>query len=271
LSDLAQFVAGGACKLGVQSQYLDGELHLVDDALSGTVAAGEKFQILDTVFSSLSVFVMYRFFREQIAADVLRHNVAMFHDVSLPISSGKFGHGYPNIAVAFYMFFVAAAFKALHSVLFLRFYFAIMIAVFLLFVEATARFSSLWIHFAARQASEGIARFTSFAATYTRALARAVQRISCVFLMVRSEEIFHHREILATFLASEAYWYSAVGGDAFTETVCSPTPKPAISPVFAREAGKRTLAIFTDFLNRHWLVPSFGDEGTIWMSIGTVK
>jgi hypothetical protein len=35
--DLVQFVAGGSGELGVQSQYLDGELHLVNDALARAV------------------------------------------------------------------------------------------------------------------------------------------------------------------------------------------------------------------------------------------
>jgi hypothetical protein len=166
--------------------------------------------------------------------------------------------------------FVAATLKLAQCILLLTFYLAVVIAVFLLFVQATAWFSASRTFCAARQAHESVSKFACFAATYAGALARAVQRVSVIFLVVRGHEGFLHGKAFSAFGASERNGGLSFG-DFFIEAVRTPACKSAVLPVFTRKTGERLLAIFTDFLNRHRLAPSFGDEGTLLMSIGIVK
>lgn len=272
MGDLVQFVAGGSSEVGIQSQYLDGELHFVDDALAGAVAAGEKFEVFNSIVSPNAIDVVDGFVRKQFASDMFGHNVAVFHNMPLPVLAlGQFGDVEPNIAVTFCMFFVSASFKFMKRFFLLPFYFAGVSAVLLLLVKSASRFAAFVIYFAACQAGKCVARFACFSAAYSRALSRAVPRISSIFFMVRGDKVLHHRKSLAAFATSEIYGRSPLGWNAFVEAVSASTRKTAVFPVFARETGKRLLAIFTDFLNRHRLAPLFGDEGTLSMSIGSVK
>jgi hypothetical protein len=80
--EMMQFVASSFGELGVQGQYLDGELHLVDDALSAEMPARPQFQIPQFVVEFIAVFVVYAFFAKQWATNVFRHYVAMFVNLS---------------------------------------------------------------------------------------------------------------------------------------------------------------------------------------------
>jgi hypothetical protein len=271
VGEFVQFVAGGPGEFGVQGQYLDGELHLVDDALAGAVARTEQFKIADFVVGAVPVFVMDGFFGEQVATDVTRHRVSVFHDMPLPVfASRKFGYVKPDVTVSFCVLFVAAGFEFVQRVLLLAFYLAVMIAVFLLCVVATAWFSALRPYGSACKARESVFAAASFTAACARALSRAVPRISFVFLMVRINKRLHHGKFLVAFAASK-FQDGLSNREFLVEAVRASARKTAIFPVFTRETGKRLLAIFTDFLNRHRLAPLFGDEGTLSMSIGDVK
>lgn len=75
--DRTQFVAGGSAEVGVLSQYLDGELHFVDDTLAGRLISRPQFQVRNFVIQAIAIFVMHAFEFGQRASQVFRHYVAM--------------------------------------------------------------------------------------------------------------------------------------------------------------------------------------------------
>lgn len=84
--DFVQRITGLPGKLGVQRQYLDGELHLVDNALSGAVATTEQFEVRDIVVGSNAVDVVDGFFGEKFASDMFGHDPAVFEHISGRVS-----------------------------------------------------------------------------------------------------------------------------------------------------------------------------------------
>jgi hypothetical protein len=254
----------------VGCEYFDREVDFVDDALAGAVPAVEQFEVFESVIRADAVDVMDGFFREQVTSEVLGHDIAVLEHRVLH-AGDETGYSDPDVAMAFGVFTYFAALKFGQSARSLMCGFAFLVAVFLLFVYAAARFATLRVFFATFEAGKGIARLTGFAATYARALARAVPRIAPIFFMVRSDEILHHEEGFAAFAASEIQRSPAFSWYSFVKAVRTSAREAAIFPVFAREAGKRLLAVFTDFLDRHSLVTPFGDGGTLLMSIGKVK
>jgi hypothetical protein len=267
--EFSQFVAGGSAEVGIQGQYFDGELHLVDDTLAGTVATREKLKIGLAIIRALAVDVVNCFFAKQGATEFFRHDVAVFHDRVL-FPGYQTGNSDPHVAMTFDVLAEFSAIEFIQRFGSLVRGFAFRVAIFLLFVYAAARLTAFRIFFAAFEAGKGVARFACFAATNARALPRAVQRISCIFLMVGGDEGFHHRKPRSAFNAGEFY-RDLCFGEFFVEAVRTSARETAVLSVFAREAGKRLLAVFTDFLNRHRWAPLFGDEGTLLMSIGIVK
>jgi hypothetical protein len=262
-----------SAEVGVLQKYLDCEVDLVNDALSRSVPAVEQFEVLDSVVGSNAVDVVYGFLGKQVAPEVPGHDVAVFHDMSLSIrSASKFRHIKPNVSMAFGVFFVAAGFKFVQGFFTLSINFAIVVAILLLLVQATSRFTAFGMFFTARQARESVSGFARLATSHARALSRAVPRVASIFFMVCGDEVLHHREVLATFAASEVHGHSSVTGrDSLGEAVRTSAGETAILSVFARETGKWLLAVFTDFLNRHGMAPLFGDEGTLLRPIGNVK
>lgn len=91
--NLVQFKASRSGEVGIQSQYLDGELHLVDDALAGRLHLAPKFKIGQIVIQAITVFVMHVLMFVQRAAKVFLHNQGMLKtlfatlDVYAPIAS----------------------------------------------------------------------------------------------------------------------------------------------------------------------------------------
>ena len=75
---MTQFVASSFGELGVQSQYLDGELHLVDDALSVGLVARPEFEVRKAVVEAVAILVMYAFKFGQRATKMFRHCVTVF-------------------------------------------------------------------------------------------------------------------------------------------------------------------------------------------------
>ena len=78
-------------------------------------------------------------------------------------------------------------------------------------------------------------------------------------------------EFFAAFLAGKFFGRSTFGGNSLVEAMGTSAHESAVLPVFTRKTGKRLLAVFTEFLNRHQLVPLFGNTGTLLMSIEEVK
>ncbi len=108
--DINDLDPGPRRELGVEPEHVDGKGHLVDDALAGAVSAAEKLQIVDGVVLPVSVDVMHGFLGEQRAPNVPFHDVAVLHD-GVFLASNQRGHRNPNIAVAFDVPAVFAAFK----------------------------------------------------------------------------------------------------------------------------------------------------------------
>lgn len=77
---LGHRVTGGEAEIGVLGQYLDGELHLVDDSLSSRLVSGPKLKIGQVITKTVSIFVMNRLHIGQRAAEMLRHYVAMLQN-----------------------------------------------------------------------------------------------------------------------------------------------------------------------------------------------
>lgn len=213
---------------------------------------------------------MNSFFGEQVTSEMLGHDVPVLeHRVFY--AGDKTGHRDPDVSMSFGVLADFAAFKFGQSTRALVRSFAFLVAILLLLVYATARFAAFWIFLAAFKAGEGVARFARFATSYTRALSRAVPRISSIFFVVCDDEILHHRKGFTAFAASEVQRNTPFSGYSFVKAVRTSARKTAVLPVFTRETGKWLLAIFTEFFDRHSKSPLFGDEGTLLLSVEEVK
>jgi hypothetical protein len=74
---MTQFVANSFGEFGVQGQYLDGELHFVDDTLAVGLFFRPEFEIAQRVVSAIAVFVMHSFMAFQRAAHMFSHRFTM--------------------------------------------------------------------------------------------------------------------------------------------------------------------------------------------------
>jgi hypothetical protein len=97
VADMTQFVASSFGEVGVQGQYLDGELHLVDDSLAGAVPTGEKLEIDESVIGSDSIDVMDCFFGTESSPDTLFHDVTVFENIPGRFCADSRNHG-ANVA-----------------------------------------------------------------------------------------------------------------------------------------------------------------------------
>src|SRR5882724_7538324 len=75
--DFVQFVAGGSAEVGIQSQYLDGELYFVNDTLPSRLISRPKLEIGKFVVESIAILVMHAFKFCKWAIQMFRHYVAM--------------------------------------------------------------------------------------------------------------------------------------------------------------------------------------------------
>jgi hypothetical protein len=75
-----QLVANSTSELGVQSQYFDGELHLVDDTLAGRLSFRPQLKILRIVVQSVSVLVVDIFSIVKRSSENLGHHKTMLKD-----------------------------------------------------------------------------------------------------------------------------------------------------------------------------------------------
>jgi hypothetical protein len=271
--DRVQFIAGASGELGVQSQYLDGELHLVDHSLAGAVARAEKLQVLDVVIRPDAVDVMDGFFGEQIAPEMFGHDVSVFHDGML-FSGDQTGHRYPNVAVSFYVPTKVSAFEFCQSARALVFRLALLIAVFLLRVETTSRFAAKAVFFAAFYAGKCVLGFRGSFSAGARALHRTVQRVASEFLFVRRDVGLHHNERLAAFLAGKVDRGSTGGWQRQNRPVVTAARQATVFAAgfgVARVTIERVITVLAGHLDRHFYAPVFGNAGTVAVSLGMVK
>lgn len=269
-----QFIAERLAEVGVQRQYLDGELRFVDDSLAGAVPAAEQFQVFDSVVAPDTVNVVDSFVLPKIAPKMLGHDVAVFHNVPLRTVSGEFGQRHPNVAVPLGMFFVAATFETFKRNLLLGSYFAIVTTVFLLTVDSPACFAVAMFFFAALLAFEFVALIRILAATAVGTEHRAVKRVFVEFFAVGGEISLPHGKKLRAFLARKRDQYVTGRRTSFVETVGAPAFKAAIfAPLFdfVGIAVKRLLAVFTRHLDGHVFSLSFGNEKVLGTAVGVVK
>ena len=254
--DLSQFVAGGSAEVGIQGQYLDGELHLVDHALSGSVAAVEKFKIPGIIIASSSIDMMNCFFGQQIASDHFGHDVAVFENSSS--FSGRTGecrdrqiHVPMALSVAPHVTFI----EPVQSDSFERRVFAFDAAIFLRAVDTKVLGCARSVfQFAAVLACEFISFVCILTSSGFRTIDRAVKRGVFVFFLVCSKICFHHHERLAAFFARKMHRGSAFGRRSFLVQVSRSAFSTAVFTTFFGFAGmavKRLFAVHTIQLERH--------------------
>lgn len=252
--DRAQFVAERSADFGVQGQYLDGELCLVDHALTRPVATVEKLQIFKSVIASDAVHMMDGFFGEQIAADVLRHDVSVFEHGVLH-ASDEAGNSDPDVTVSLRVFLDVPTVKARESRIALIRSFALAIAKALLHVYATARFAPTALFFTALFASKPLAFHRVFATSKVGARHAAIHRVFTKFFSVGGDHRRFVRERFAAFFAGKIdhrYLCSDPAVDALIRGDTTFGAKSLMGVTrFYREV---RLALFAGFNDRHGFV-----------------
>lgn len=267
--NLVQFKASRSGEVGVQSQYLDGELYLVDNALAGSVAAAEKLQVLDSVVRADAVDVVDGFSGEQVASEMFGHDIAVFHS-GVFFAGNERRHRYPDIAVAFDVAPVASSIKFFERVRPLRFSFASTAAKFLLCVDSASRFSPFGKRVATLGTSESASRFCIFFATHVGTISRAVQRVFVEFFPVSRKVRLHHNERLVAFFAGEMDWRAGCRNASAKSVGAATSETTVFSPPFDF-AGVREKLPFANnafHFERHGFLPLCGNEGSIAVSFG---
>lgn len=265
--DSLQFVASGSPEFRVGEQHVYGELNFVDHALSWAMTARKQFEVFKLVVLAVAVFVMNCFLGKQLTAKVLFHHVAVFHDASRGIRSpSHYWHRHPNISVFLSVFFIKPVFKTVLGVFHLCVNFALVAAIFLLSVYATACFAVAMLFFAALRACKFVAFVSFFSASKIGTGHRTIKRIAVELFTICSQIRLHHRKGFAAFFAGEFDGNTSSSRNIFVKSAGAATSEAAkFSPSFdvAWIAVKRLLAFFTNGLDRHGLSPLFGNSGEI--------
>jgi hypothetical protein len=264
-----------AREVGVKPDHVSTKCELVDHTLTGAVSAGKEFEVLQPVVLPVPVDVVDGFLGVQFPTEVLGHDVAVFHDGARATGTGQSWYRYPYIAVAFYVFFVAASFKSSLGDDHLRRYFALLTAIFLIGVYSTrVKLSSSYNCVAAVLAGQFVLLVGRFAAAFGRAAHRAVHRISTEFLLVRGQISLHHGESVSAIIAGERYRNPTCRGQRLAEPVLTPTFEAAILAAsfdIARVTVERLTAVLTRFLNGHGTFLSVGTDRTVALTRWEVK
>jgi hypothetical protein len=269
--DRSQFDSCCSGELRVQSQYVDCELHLVDDTLAGSMTARKEFKILELVMLAISVAMVNCFLRVKFTAEVLRHYIAMFHHAPWTTISRQHRYGYPNVAVSFDVLFVAARFEFFLCSFLEKFDATFWRAVFLLFVQSSARFTAFIEHTAASLARKCVFCFCGFLSTARRAFSGAVHGIVSVFLLVLFEIRPLHRKGSSTLFAGKTDFFFAGRGVWQGEPEGGSAAKAAKTLFGTWVAEKRLLALFTKLFETHGDDLLFGRGSIVSMRFGVVK
>lgn len=202
----AEFAASLGGKFGVRFQHLDSESYLVDDALARSVAAGEQFEVFESVVGADAVDVMYGLIGAKFATEVLFHDVAVLEngDRAFPLffthveshvpGAGREGHGNS----------ISVSIKHLFPVEFSSAFFA---------TNFTAKVKVLAVRASVDSGHRSVAVFadsTFFDELFSgqpliepRAVSTAIQRIFTPLFSVGSKVARLKNELLAAFGAGE--------------------------------------------------------------------
>lgn len=267
---MPQLDTSRAGEFGVEGQNLYRELHLVNDTLTGTVAAGEKLKVLQPVMLPVSVDVVDRLFGEQITSEVFGHDVTVFHD-GMAFAGHEGWNRNPDVSMALDVSPVVSSLKTGESFTGMMGVFAVLAAKFLFLVNTSSRFSTFVQRLSALLASESIFGFRIFFAANVRARTRAIKRPAFVFYQICVQVGTHHPKRFATFFAGEIYDFASWCNIWFSKTFGTSTVVAAKAPVVARIAEERLSAVFARFLNRHGFALQFGSRSILAVSVGDVK
>lgn len=260
--EFSQFVAGGPAEVGVQNQYFDGELHLVDDTLARTVVRTEQFEIFDAVVKPISIDVMNGFVGEQIAPNALLHNISVLENFMkrLSISRRNTKHDVLSFDSPSYL----RKSVSLSMQLAYPFVLTLLTAYFLLNIDTPAWVAVAGAFFAAVYADKFVFFFCALSIICGRAGHRAISWITVKFFTIRSQIRLHHNERLAAFFAGEVHRSATSRGQRFYGTVVTSAGKTAIfttSFSIARVAVERVVAVLADHFDRHCYAPLVGTAG----------
>ena len=80
--NLVQFKASRSGEVGVQSQYLDGELHLVDNTLAGRLVLGPQFEVARRIVEFVAILMVYVFIFKQRTSQYLGHYKTLLENLA---------------------------------------------------------------------------------------------------------------------------------------------------------------------------------------------
>lgn len=268
--DRLQLITAGAGEFGIESQHLDREVDFVDDALAGSVAAGEKLQVLDSIVVLNTVDVMNGFVGVKLAADLLLHDVAVFKHIpasGLSILSRDSEAHVPPATDGPGGFCRTVFFPVdlTHPLVL-----ALLRTKFLFLVDRTASWATCFLKFFAAVLAVRFVPFVGiFSASERRTRNRTVERVATEFGSVGGEIRRLHGEWAAAFFAFEFDRIDARGNssvDGFVRAHAIDRAEFSIGFPFAGNV-KGSLAVFTNLLRDHVVAPLFGDKGTMaWIS-----
>jgi len=174
---------GRDIEVGVQRQDFLGKTYLVNDTLTGTVAAGEKLQVLQPIVSFQTIDVVNCFLGKKLSTQVLLHDVAVLqnfvrggavcgwdaqHRVAASNAPGDCRESVP-LPVQFTDPFI----------------FTLLATKFLLAIDRAAFVSAGAVELFVAVLARGFVAFVSvFATAYSRARDRAVDRVFAKFLSI---------------------------------------------------------------------------------------
>lgn len=248
----AQLVSGLPSELGVQGQYLDREGDFVGDALAGSVAIAEQFEVVRPVVGSHAVDVMHCFFGEKFASNLLLHYVAVFENITSRCFSVLrrdvqrnvvFAHapGYLRTSVFFSVYFTNPFVFTLFRTKCLR------------VVDSTRTFAACFVKFfAAIFTICFVSLICCFAASLSRAWHRTVEWVFTEFFVVGRQVGSFYRERFAAFPAGEfdsRYPCRRSPMKCFVGSVACRTAEFSVAVLGLNT--KDSLAVLTGFLDRH--------------------
>jgi hypothetical protein len=190
-------------ELGVQLQYLDSKVDFVDDALTGTVAAGEKLEVTNIIVFPVAVNVVNGFFREQFTSEMLGHDISMFKH-RMFYASDKARYRNPRISVTLNVARCRAfLFKSRECGLALMSSFAGSVTKFLLSINPPDWNSAAALLFSALKTGETLTFHRVFSSAEVRTRHAAIHRIFAVPLLIDFHGGWFVRKNLAAFFAVE--------------------------------------------------------------------
>jgi hypothetical protein len=265
----AQFVAGIPEKIRVEQAHFDCESDLVNNSLAGTVAAGEQFEVLNSVILSVAINVMDGFIGSQVAGKMFGHNVTMFkHGAFFPANQRR--DRKPDISVLFDVTAILPRVKSGKRAIHLGSYFAFLAAIFLLAINAASSFALAVFFSAALLADKFIAFIGIFAAASVRTIHRAIQRAVPKTFTISSQKRLHHNKWFSAFFTGKTDRSFTQRGDTLLKPVGASASEATVfapSLYVAGVAIKKLATVFTPRFDRHGISPLFDRKGEYAMLV----